>query len=73
VTTIQIIFLALVIPATLYQVLKVQQFAGLVAHYGEVRLTVPLRLILVLTIAIQVAFVLTLTDNITANTFEGIL
>jgi len=29
--------------------------------------------LIVLTIAIQVAFVLTLTDNITANTFEGIL
>ena len=63
-TTIQIVFLVLAILATLYQFIKVGEIHALVARYGGVHVRASLYLMFALTVAIQVAFVLTLAGGI---------
>lgn len=63
-TVIQTVLLILVVPATVYQVLKIWLLAGFVAYHGDVRLTRGLRLNLFwLVPAIQVLFILSLTQG----------
>lgn len=63
-TTLQIILLCLTIPSALYQFLKIGQVNALVNHYGRVKITWGLRLTIVLTLAIEVAFILAMTGRI---------
>ncbi len=63
-TTLQIILLVLTIATVLWQLLVVASIAGAVSKYGSVRLTLGLRFMLLVSIAIETLFILSITDNL---------
>lgn len=63
-TVPQIILTVLTIAATLYELLKVVTVGALVSRYGYVRISPGLYLMILLCIAIQALFVLSMTDSI---------
>lgn len=63
-TDLQIILLCLTIVSALYQVFVFGNIVALTSRYGSLRMTWPLRFALLLTVAIEIVFVLAMTGRI---------